>query len=157
MRNTLMILLLTIALVAVSTATEVRTFGDPLTPELELTPIEEIVTDPDAWVGKLVRVTGVVTGVCAQKGCWMDLASPEDATLRVKVDDGVIVFPHDAKGLESVAEGEVEILDMDRDGYETWLRHVAEEARIEFDPASVGEAPYRVVRLRGHGVEIHGP
>ena len=156
MRTTLTSVLLTVAVATAgaSAATEIRKLGEPLDPGLEVTAIESIVSNPDAWAGKRVRIAGTVTGVCAHKGCWMDLASAGDATLRVKVDDDVIVFPQDANGLEAVAEGEVEILDLDRDGYEEWLRHVAEETRSEFDPASVGEPPYRVVRLRGHGAEI---
>lgn len=157
MRTTFMILTLTAAVSGVCAATEIRSFGEPLCDYLEVTPIETILSDPDAWAGREVRIAGRVSGVCTRKGCWMDLASAEDATLRVKVDDDVIVFPQDAEGCEAVAEGEVEILDMDRDGYEAWLRHVAQETGGEFDPASVGEPPYRVVRLRGRGVEVHGP
>lgn len=86
----------------------------------------------------------------------MDLASAEDATIRVKVDDGVIVFPKDAVGKQAVAEGEVEILDMERDRYEAWMRHVAEEEGREFDEAEIGVAPYRIVRIRGIGAKIEG-
>ena len=69
MRNTFMILALTFILSGVSAATEIRTFGEALTADLELTPIEQIVSDPDTWVDKRVRISGVVTGVCANKGC----------------------------------------------------------------------------------------
>ena len=43
------------------------------------------------------------------------------------MDDGVIVFPSEAVGHDAVAEGEVEILEMGKEKYEAWLRHVAEE------------------------------
>ena len=46
---------------------------------------------------------------------------------------------------------------MDRDKYEAWLQHVAEEEGREFDPSEVGEGPYRIVRLKGLGSEIQGP
>ena len=69
----------------------------------------------------------------------------------------MIVFPPNAVGHRAIAEGEVEILDMDRDQYEAWLRHVAEEEGREFDPAEVGEGPYQTVRLKGLGSEIEGP
>ena len=84
----------------------------------------------------------------------MDLVSPEDARIQVKVDDGVIVFPLEAVGRQAAAEGKVEILDLSRDQYEAWLRHAAEETGKEFDPSQVGEGPYRIVRLRGLGAEI---
>ena len=95
--------------------------------------------------------------MCARQGCWIDITSPEDTTLRVKVDDGVIVFPPELEGRQAVAEGEVEILDMEPDEYEAWLRHVAEEEGRVFDPAEMGEGPYRIVRLKGLGSEIQGP
>ena len=60
-------------------------------------------------------------------------------------------------GRQAVAEGEVEILDMYRDEYEAWLRHVADEEGREFDPSEMGESPYRIVRLKGFGSEIQGP
>lgn len=132
----------------------VTRLGEPLTEGLEPTPIEEILADPEVWEGKRVRVAGEIAGVCAMQGCWMDLVSPDDATLRVKVDDGVIVFPSESIGEPASAEGTVEILEMDRERYLGWLRHVAEEEGSEFDPATVGEGPHRVVRLRGLGAEI---
>jgi hypothetical protein len=131
-----------------------RLYGEELSEGLELTTIEQILEDPDHWVGQRVRIAGEVSGVSSKRGCWMDLTSAEDLTLRVKVDDGVIVFPPEAVGQLAEAEGEVEILDMDREKYEAWLRHVAEEEAREFDPAEVGDAPYRIVRLRGYGAEI---
>lgn len=140
-----------------SASSDVSRFGESLSADLELTTIEEILEQPDEWAGKRVRIAGTVSGVCAKQGCWIDLASDVGSILRVKVDDGVIVFPQDGVGRPAVAEGTVEILDLDRQQYEDWLRHVAEEEGREFDPASVGEEPYRIVRLRGLGAEIEMP
>ena len=138
-------------------AGEVRDFGEALTDGLEPTPIAEIVADPDVWVGKQVRIEGRVSGVCARQGCWIDLVSPEETTLRVKVDDGVIVFPQDAVGRQAAAEGTVEILELERQQYEGWLRHQAEEAGETYEPTDLGDGPYRIVRLRGLGARIAGP
>jgi len=148
---------LMISVSAICVAGDVGRYGEALTPGLEVTPIEEIVADPDAWVGKKVQIAGEISGVCAHQGCWIDITSKADATLRVKVDDGVIVFPPDSVGRHAVAEGEVEILDMERDRYEDWMKHVAAEEGREFDPAEIGEGPYQIVRLRGLGSEIQGP
>ena len=149
--------LVMMTLTSLCVAAEVVKLGEPLTAGMETTAIEEILADPDVWVGKKVRISGEITGVCVRQGCWMDLASPTNASMRIKVDDGVIVFPHDAVGRQALAEGEVEILEMERDRYEAWLRHAAEEEDREFDPEEVGEGPYRIVRLRGFGSEIEGP
>ena len=136
--------------------TPVKHFGEEFSGDLATTPIGEILRDPDGWVGKRVRIAGEISGVCTKQGCWMDLTSTDDATLRVKVDDVVIVFPQEGVGHLAQAEGKIEILDLERDKYEAWLRHVAEEEGRAFNPAAVGETPYRIVRLRGLGAEITG-
>jgi len=155
MRRTTALVALALAVVGASVFAETVILGEPMESERRVTPIEEILATPDAWVGKTVRIEGRVAEVCTKMGCWMDLVSPEDARMQVKVDDGVIVFPLEAVGRRASAEGKVEILEMDRDQYEAWLRHAAEETGKEFDPTQVGEGPYRIVRLRGHGAEIH--
>ena len=74
----------------------------------EATPIATIVADPEAFVGKTVRIDGVATAVCTHMGCWMSVAASDqdDAkSVRLKVDDGVIVFPVTAKGKRVSAEG----------------------------------------------------
>jgi hypothetical protein len=74
----------------------------------ESTAIKALVEQPAAYVGKTLRVDGVATAVCSAMGCWMAVAAEGDekgATVRIKVDDGVIVFPMTAKGRKVSAEG----------------------------------------------------
>jgi hypothetical protein len=76
------------------------------------TPIADVIEKPAAFAGQTVRVEGVVTAVCEHMGCWMTLApagatGATPATLRLKVEDGVIVFPVSAKGRTAVAQGVV--------------------------------------------------
>ncbi|RMH71424.1 MAG: DUF4920 domain-containing protein [Gemmatimonadetes bacterium] len=97
-------------------AADKRTFGEELT-LTEETPISEITENPEAYLGKRVLVKGTVVGVCAKRGCWINLASDNDyETLRVKVTDGEIVFPMDIKGHEAWVEGELYKLEFDKDG-----------------------------------------
>ena len=121
----------------------------------EATPISKILADPDAYVGKTVRIEGKVLDVCPMKGCWMELAQEGDgSSLRVKVDDGVIVFPVTSKGKLAVAEGTVEAIPMSKEQYIGWLEHLAEERGEKFDPSTVGEGPFRVLQLKGTGARI---
>jgi hypothetical protein len=81
------------------------------------TPIKSILEQPDAYLGKTIRIDGVATAVCAHMGCWMAVAAESSVgnegpggnvqapTIRLKVDDGVIVFPVSAKGRKVSAEG----------------------------------------------------
>jgi hypothetical protein len=74
----------------------------------DTTAIKGLVEQPAAYVGKTLRVDGIATAVCADMGCWMAVAAEGDekgATIRLKVDDGVIVFPMTAKGRKVSAEG----------------------------------------------------
>jgi hypothetical protein len=77
------------------------------------TRIDAILANPEAYVGKTVRVDGVATAVCEHMGCWMAVLpadNPSGATLRLKVDDGVIVFPVTAKGKRVSAQGVFEVV-----------------------------------------------
>ena len=124
----------------------------------ETTSIAKILADPDAYVGKTVRIEGRVLEVCPKKGCWMELSEdPEGkrpARLRVKVEDDVIVFPVTAEGKLAVAEGVVEAIPMTREQYTGWLAHLAEERGEKLDPATVGEGPFRILQIRGTGARI---
>lgn len=90
---------------AVAAAQETK-YGNGVTLTTATT-VETLLSQPDKYLGKTVRVDGVVTGVCDMAGCWLELADakPGAKTLRFKVDDGVIVFPVSAKGKRASAEG----------------------------------------------------
>jgi hypothetical protein len=79
----------------------------------QATSISDVAAKPAQYLGKTVRVDGVVTAVCENMGCWMELKDEKSAsTVRVKVDDGVIVFPVAAKGKKASAEGVIERVDV---------------------------------------------
>ena len=72
----------------------------------EAVPVETLLTSPDDYLGKTVRVDGVITGVCKKRGCWMQVTDADTGKgVRIKVEDGVIVFPYTAMGKKASAEG----------------------------------------------------
>ena len=74
----------------------------------DATAISDLYASPEKFVGKPVRLDGVVTAVCTEMGCWMALAANDKPgqTVRFKVDHGgAIVFPISAKGKVASAEG----------------------------------------------------
>jgi hypothetical protein len=100
------------ALAAGLRAAEGTTYGAGVTIK-EATPIETLLANPDAYTGKKVRVDGVVSAVCEEMGCWIELSDPKlGKGLRFKVEDGVIVFPISAKGKRASAEGTFEKIDL---------------------------------------------
>jgi len=86
-------------------AGETETYGDGVT-LTEAVAIDTLITKADEYVGKKVRVDGVITGVCKKRGCWMQVTDPESGNgVRIKVEDGVIVFPYESMGQKASAEG----------------------------------------------------
>jgi hypothetical protein len=76
----------------------------------EATPIKDLYESPAKFVGKTIRIDGVVTAVCESMGCWMALATDEASaktqTIRFKVDhEAGIVFPLKSKGMKASAQG----------------------------------------------------
>ena len=72
------------------------------------TPISELYASPEKFVGKSVRVDGVVTAVCTEMGCWLAIGATDnpDQAVRFQADhDGKIVFPISLKGQKASAEG----------------------------------------------------
>jgi len=150
MRRLLLVAILTLVPAVCGAETYGRGVNVP-----EATPIAKILADPDAYVGKTVRIEGKVLDVCPMKGCWMELAQEGGgSSLKVKVDDGVIVFPVTAKGKLAVAEGVLEAIPMTRESYVGWMEHLAEESGKTFDASSIGEGPFRILQLKGTGARI---
>ena len=137
-----------------ATAGETETYGAGVDVE-EATPIVDILADPDAYIGKTVRVEGGVLDVCPRRGCWIELGD-EESSIQIKVEDGVIVFPTESKGRLAAAQGEVEAIEMTREKYLAWLAHAAEEKGESFDPetADIGDGPYRIIRIKGTGARV---
>lgn len=153
MRKAVLFLVLALAM-APGLQAEEKTYGAGVKVK-KATSVAQILADPEAYVGKTVRIEGKVVDVCPMKGCWMELQEGT-SKLKVKVDDGVIVFPVDAKGKLAVAEGTVESIPMTREGYVSWLQHLAEEKGEKFDASTVGEGPFRIFQIRGTGARING-
>lgn len=72
------------------------------------TTVKDLYATPEKYVGKKVRVDGVVTSVCDEMGCWLAIADTGNAKDAVKFQaehDGAIVFPLTLKGKPAKAEG----------------------------------------------------
>ena len=131
-------------------------YGEALT-LTETTSVSTVLADPEAYVGQHLRVEGTVRGVCEHMGCWITVGGEsEQEQLRVKVEDGVIVFPQTAMGCHARVEGVMEKLELTLEQALAQAEHHAEEQGLEFDPASV-TGPKVIYQLRGLGAEIEDP
>ena len=103
-RITIIALAVLLAVAAVAGAKTV-TYGEGVS-EGAFTKVSAILASPDDYIGTTVRVEGTAVGVCAHRGCWLELSSDvEGETIRVKVEDGVIVFPKEIIGETVRVEG----------------------------------------------------
>jgi hypothetical protein len=99
-------------------------------------------------------VKGKVTEVCQMMGCWMSLADPETGQLlKIKVDDGDIVFPKDSIGKMAIAEGKLTKLELTREQAIQTAKHEAEEQGRKFNPASVTKG-VTIYQIQGVGAQI---
>lgn len=107
MKKTLIGMFVLLVFIATIRAEGEKKYGKELT-LTETTKISSIFDKPEEFVGKKVLVEGTIVSVCSKRGCWIELASDEaHQKIKVKVEDGVIVFPMDALGKKALVEGEI--------------------------------------------------
>ena len=126
--------------------------GRPLTQKETLT-LAAIFEQPGSFVGKTVQVKGKVTEVCQMAGCWMNLTDDQGHLLRIKVQDGDIVFPKESVGKSAIAEGKLERYELTRDQVVQQAEHEAEESGRKFDPSSV-KSGKTVYQIAGSGAVV---
>lgn len=147
-----LIALLTIV-ISISVFAQSEKYGRDLTLK-EKTDISKILSAPEEFVGKTVLVEGEVLEVCQMAGCWMELKSDaKDQKIKIKVKDGDIVFPVEAKGKNAVVEGTVYKIELTKEEAIEYYEHVAAEQGTEFDPATV-TGPVTFYQIKGLGAEI---
>jgi hypothetical protein len=152
MRKLILSLLAVLLITGVSLA-DGKKYGTGVTLK-EVTKISTIFENPEEYTGKKVVVEGMIVDVCSKRGCWMEIASDKEfEKIRVKVEDGEIVFPLEAKGKNALVEGMVEKIEMTKEQAIERAKHHAEEVGQKFDPASV-TGPEVFYQIRGLGAVI---
>jgi hypothetical protein len=146
--------LLVAALVACSAlAGSPKKYGKEITLK-EPMRVSDILANPGTYDGKKVLVEGAVVDVCKKRGCWIKLASDKEfESIRFKVEDGVIVFPMEAKGKTARAEGVVSVKTYSVEDLVAQGKEHAKEQGTAFDPSTV-KGPKTVVQIQGEGAVI---
>ena len=125
--------------------------GKPLTLK-EPVSIATIQSEPSRYVGQIVQVKGKVTEVCQMMGCWMNLADGEKS-IRIKVNDGDIVFPKESVGKNALAEGKLVKIELTREQAIAQAKHEAEETGRKFNPDSV-KSGVTIYQIQGSGAVL---
>lgn len=138
----------------VPAAGEGQKYGDGVT-LTEATSIQQLFAAPEAHLGQTVRVDGIVSAVCENMGCWIELKEPGDGPgIRFKVDDGVIVFPMSAKGKRASAQGVFEKIDPVAEA-EHHAAHAAEAAGEHAGHAAAADSPAALYRVKATGAVVY--
>ncbi|MEP7363525.1 MAG: DUF4920 domain-containing protein [Acidobacteriota bacterium] len=133
-------------------AAEVK-LGKPLTLD-EPMQVSQVLAKANGLTGKTVQVKGKVTEVCQMMGCWMALVEPgTQSMLRIKVNDGDIVFPKESVGRMAVAEGELIKMTLSKEQAVAMAKHEAEEQGRKFNPSSV-KGPKVIYQIAGTGAVL---
>ena len=129
---------------------EVILRGEKLSGEAQKVTLQDLVTKADQYDGKTVALEGTARKVCKKKGCWMELATSNDAKadgIRVTFKDYGFFVPVDAAGAAVKMEGVVKVAELN----EAHARHLEEEG------ATVRrgqDGKPREVQLIANGVEL---
>lgn len=126
-------------------------FGAPLSAEPALS-AQAVLADPKKYDGKDIKLTGQVSGVCQNKGCWMTIGTgePGSASVRVQFKDYGFFVPRDCMGKTAVVEGHFKMTTLS----------VAEAQHYADDAARAGAAPKKIsapqatLALLATGVEL---
>lgn len=127
--------------------------GKPLSVK-EPMPIATLIAHADDYVGKTVQVSGKIVDVCQEMGCWLDLTNDAGQKIRIKVNDGDIVFPKDGAGRGVVAEGKFSKSELTKEQAIEQAKEEAHEKGVKFDPATV-KGPVTVYQIQGTGAVIN--
>ncbi len=129
-----------------------KAYGADLTSEAVIT-VDELLANRHSYRDQTVAVEGLVIGVCAKRGCWMEIGGSDGKAVRFKVNDGEIVIPMTAKGSKVVAEGVWTHVFHTVEQLREMRKKHAEEEGEEFDPSTVTE-PLDYWQLKGLGAKI---
>ncbi len=129
-----------------------KKLGKPLTLTTQ-TAIADLLKSPDQFVDKTVQVKGRVTEVCDKAGCWTTLADANNKLIKVKVNDGEIVFEKEVVGKTAIAEGTLKKFVLTKEQAIARAQHEAEEQGRKFDPASV-KSGATIYQIAGTGAVI---
>jgi len=117
--------------------------------------ISELLADPESYVDKDVQVEGVIIDVCSKMGCWIEIAASEKSSdsIRLKVEDGVMVFPGEIQGRWAQARGRLHKMELTEVRARARAEHFAEEQGEEFDPETI-QGPQTIYQIDGSGVMV---
>jgi hypothetical protein len=158
MKRLLLSLLCVAPVFAAPTTQPVQNYGEPLKlTEAETIDVEKLLADPASFEGKTVRVRGKVSGVCAAKGCWLEMSTPAEkpgtknaAMVKFTCPIEGRLIPMDAIGQTATLEGKVKNQTIS----EETAKHYAEEAGATAEEIEKIKGPQKRLRLMSAAARV---
>lgn len=148
------IFLITILALSISNgySADGKKYGKKITLK-DKTKVSEILEKPESYLGKSVLINGTIVDVCSKRGCWIEVASDKPyQKIKVKVNDGEIVFPMSAKGKNATVQGEVYKITLTKEQAIEKMKHDFEEYGTPYDTTKA--QPTTIYQIKGHGALI---
>lgn len=126
-------------------------FGAPLSAAPALT-AQAVLADPKQYDDKDIKLTGQVSGVCQNKGCWMTVGTGEPGAPAVRITfQGYGFFvPKDSMGKTATVEGRFKVTTLSV----AQAQHYADDAAKEGAVAKKVTEPQKTLALVARGVEL---
>jgi hypothetical protein len=112
-----------------------KKFGGEIT-EKSSTALTEIVRHPQQFSAKTVRTEGLVSAVCKNKGCWMELADSAGFA-HVKMAGHSFFVPRDSAGHRAIIQGKVITMPGDDHCSEEAREQTGQVAKVEIEATGV--------------------
>lgn len=148
----LWVVLLSLVFSAASLSAQQKTYGKEISAK-EKVLISSILISPEKYVGKKVLIEGTVVNVCEKRGCWIEIAGDKPYTkMKIKVNDGEIVFPVSEKGKKATVEGEVYAVKLSKADMIKQIKMEAEEHGASADTTKATDSTW--YQIKGIGAVI---
>lgn len=96
------------------------------------------------------KVIGKVIDVCSEKGCWLKLQAPNQATVFVKMKDYAFFVPTELKGHTVVLDGNAKMKEVSVEEQ----KHYATDARKSQEEIAAITQPKKEVRFLASGIQV---
>ena len=120
-------------------------------------PVQAVVAEREAYLGRSVKIEGTVAEVCQMAGCWLTLQTGDGNNIRILVarkEDGNYAFtvPKDISGRRVVVQGLLAEETLD----EGTQRHLAKDAGRVVDDETLTPTTELQMTAQGVLIEVGG-
>jgi hypothetical protein len=112
--------------------------------------LAKVLTAPDKYAGRMVRVEGVIVRSCKMEGCWAELAPNKDArSVRVRMKDHAFFIPLQSAGAYARAEGVFKVKNLSK----AEVDHMIADDGAKFDSRN-SDGSVTEVSFEATGIEL---